>query len=148
MAGRVRFIDRIRAILSIGDTPHKIAISFAIGIFLGMSPLIGLHTVLALAAAWIFRLNRLVILSGVYVTNPWSVIPIYTFCTWVGTLLLGIDDVLPTVDWRHMTMSSVFGDLRYILLPFVVGSTVVGLFSSVLSYFVIRAMAEKAHRAK
>jgi uncharacterized protein (DUF2062 family) len=148
MAFWVRFKDRVRGVLTIKDTPNKLAISFAVGIFLGLSPLIGLHTILALAVAWIFRLNRLTTMSAVYVTNPVSVIPIYTFCTWVGVMILGSDIVLTDVDWRHLTMGDLLHDLSYLLMPFVVGSTVVGLTAAVICYFLIRGAAEKAQRQK
>lgn len=148
MAFWVRFKDRVRGVLTIRDTPNKLAISFAVGIFLGLSPLIGLHTVLALAIAWIFRLNRLTTMSAVYVTNPVSIIPIYTFCTWVGVLILGSDIVLTDVDWAHLTMGDLLHDLSYLLMPFVVGCTAVGLTAAVVCYFLIRGAAERAQRQK
>jgi uncharacterized protein (DUF2062 family) len=52
------------------------------GVFIGMSPLLGIHTVLGLFAASVLRLNRLITLVGVYVTNPWTIVPIYSFGTW------------------------------------------------------------------
>jgi uncharacterized protein (DUF2062 family) len=139
----VRFADKIKTILSVGDPPHLIASSFAIGLFFGISPLIGLHTVLGLAVAWLFRLNKFVVLTGVYVTNPWSIIPIYTFCTWAGAVILRRDSVVPDVNWHSMTLGGIFGEFSHILLPFVVGTTVVALASSILSYFIIRHTVEK-----
>jgi uncharacterized protein (DUF2062 family) len=87
-------------------------------------------------------------MSAVYVTNPVSIIPIYTFCTWVGVLILGSDIVLPEVDWRHLTMGDLLNDLRYLLMPFVVGSTAVGLAAAVICFFLIRGAAERAQRQK
>lgn len=148
MALWVRFKDRVRGVLTIKDTPNRLAISFSVGIFIGLSPLIGIHTVLALAAAWIFRLNRLTTMSAVYVTNPLSIIPIYTFCTWVGIMILGSDVVLPYIDWNHLTIGDFLYDLRYLLMPFVVGSTVVAFTSAAVCFFLIRGAAERAQRQK
>ncbi len=39
---------------------HNLAMALSIGIFFGMSPLIGLRAVLAFFTAWIFRVNRLI----------------------------------------------------------------------------------------
>ncbi|MBI4823123.1 MAG: DUF2062 domain-containing protein [Nitrospirae bacterium] len=135
--------DKLRGLLSIKDSPHKVAMSFAVGVFFGISPLIGLHTILALISAWLFRLNRLATIVGVYITNPWSIIPIYTFCTWVGALLIGTDRVIPNIDWSHITLSSLVSELKFLLLPFVIGTIVVGVVSSVLSYFIIKKAIEK-----
>lgn len=140
----MRLRDKLRGLLSIKDTPHQVALSFAVGVFLGMSPLIGLHTILALISAWIFKLNRLAAIVGVYITNPWSIVPIYTFCTWVGALLLGMDRVIPKIDWNHITLNGLLNELHYLLIPFVLGTTVVGIISAVLSYFIIkRAMKRR-----
>jgi uncharacterized protein (DUF2062 family) len=135
--------EKIRRIVGVNEPPHLIAISFAVGVFFGISPLVGFHTILGLAAAWVFRLNKLVVLSGVYVTNPWSIIPIYTFCTWVGTLMLGTDGIIADLDWNTVTMGSLMNEMRHVLLPFAVGTSAVALVSSTASYFLIRRAVER-----
>ena len=40
----MHFKDRLREVLSVNEPPHKVALAFAIGTFVGMSPLLGLHT--------------------------------------------------------------------------------------------------------
>lgn len=102
-----------------------------------MSPLFGIHTVLGILAAWVFRLNKLATLVGVYVTNPCTIVPIYTFGTWVGAKCLGIKRLLPDIDWRHITCTALLNDFRPLLMPFVVGTFLVGAVSSILAYFFI-----------
>ena len=122
------------------------ASAFAVGIFFGMSPLLGLHTALALLAAWIFKLNKFVAITGVYITNPWTIVPIYAFSTWVGTLLTGTGHLIPNVDWNHLTASSLLTELRPLLWPFVLGTTIVGVISAALSYILIKKAIEKTRR--
>jgi len=148
MALLERFRATVIQILRIDDTPHRTAMTFAVGVFLGISAFIGLHTPIALALAWIFRLNRAVILSGVFVNNPWSIIPIYTFSTWIGTVLLGTDIKVSGIDWGRINSETIVNDLGQFVLPFVVGTTVVGLFSAVLSYVIIRNAAEGVRKNK
>ncbi len=137
---------RLRQILTIQESPRKTAIAFATGIFLGMSPLIGLHTILGFAVARIFRLNRLVTFSGLFVTNPWTIVPIYTFGTWVGTLFLGMDDsILPAFDWSSLTILNFARELKVIILPFFIGTTFIGILSAVISYFVIYKLIKLKH---
>jgi hypothetical protein len=121
------------------------ATAFAIGVFIGMSPLLGVHTVLGLFAAWLFRLNRLITLVGVYVTNPWTIVPIYSFGTWFGARIMGIDNLLPAIDWSHITLIGFFKEFRPLLLPFLIGNTVIGIVSAVLSYVVVYTAAKKYH---
>lgn len=138
--------DKIKLILYIKDPPSKTALTFSIGLFIGMSPLLGLHTILAFSIATIFRLNRLVILLGAYVTNPWTLIPIYTFSTILGAKLLK-RNIKIDIDWNHLTLSELVRHSGNILLPFVTGTLIVGAISSVLSYIIIYFILTKGFRS-
>lgn len=129
--------DKLAAIFSVKDSPPKIAISFAIGVFIGMSPILGLHTVLGIAAAWIFRLNKFVTIIGVYVTNPWTIVPIYTFATWFGAKLLGVKKIIPSIDWNNISFNYLLNEMGHLLLPFVFGTTLLGLLSAIAGYIII-----------
>ena len=118
------------------------ATAFAIGVFIGMSPLLGLHTILGLLAAWLFRLNRIITLVGVFVTNPWTIVPIYSFGTWVGANIIGMDNILTEIDWSHITIIGFFKEFRPLLLPFLIGNTVIGIASAVASYVLIYKAAK------
>ncbi len=138
--------DKIRGIFHINDTPHRIAIAFSVGVFMGISPLLGLHTIGAFFIAWLFGLNRLVAIVGVYITNPWTIVPIYSFCLWVGVKLTGLNQVLPDVDWKNLKIMQMLSELTHLLLPFVVGSIVVGIISSVASYFIVYSLILRYRR--
>jgi uncharacterized protein len=127
----------MRQILSVNESPHKVAQAFAMGIFIGMSPLLGLHTILGIVLAWQLRLNKLVTLIGVYVTNPWTIVPIYTFATWFGAKILGVSNIIPPMDWAHMTCKALFNEFKHLLMPFIVGSTLIGFLSAILGYILI-----------
>ncbi len=135
--------DKLSAILSIKDSPRKIAVSFAVGVFIGMSPILGLHTVLGIIVSWIFRLNKFVTIVGVYITNPWTIIPIYTFATWFGAKLIGSEDILPSIDWANISISMILNEMGHILLPFVIGSTTIGFLSAIASYFIIYSIVKR-----
>ena len=136
----------MRQVLAVKDSPSRIAASFAVGVFIGMSPLLGIHTLLGIAIAWQFRLNKFVTLIGVYVTNPWTIVPIYTFGTWVGVRLMGIDSIIPSVNWSSITFLGILESLRPFFIPFVIGSTLIGLVSAVIGYFLVY-FAVKSGRA-
>ena len=129
--------DKLRQVIGIKDSPRKIALSFGIGVFLGMSPLLGLHTILGIVLAWGLRLNKFVTIVGVYVTNPWTIVPIYTFATWLGARLLGMDHILPEIDWHNIGIPELIRDLEPILPPFIVGTIFLGLAGGLLGYVII-----------
>jgi uncharacterized protein len=133
----LQFRTKLRELLSIDEPPHKIAAAFAMGVFIGMSPFLGIHTLLGLTIAWHFKLNKLVTVMGVFVTNPWTIVPIYTFGTWVGARLMGIDSVIPVIDWSHITFFGFLEKFSHLLLPFIIGNMFMSFLSAVISYFVI-----------
>jgi uncharacterized protein (DUF2062 family) len=139
----LQFRDKLRQILSVKESPRRIALAFSLGVFIGMSPLLGIHTLLGLLFAYIFKLNKFVTVVGVYITNPWTIVPIYTFGTWVGAWLLGVDRIIPHIDWAHLSMRELLHSFGPFLMPFVVGSTLLSIVSGVLSYVLIFRMVRK-----
>jgi uncharacterized protein (DUF2062 family) len=109
-----------------------------------MSPLLGIHTVLGIAVAWIFGLNKFVTVVGVYITNPWTIVPIYTFSTWMGARILGRESVMPHIDWANLSMRELMHTFGPLLLPFVVGSTLLGFISAGLTYWLVYRTVKKS----
>src|SRR5262249_21983688 len=76
-----RWLD---ALLHIDDTPQRTAAAFALGVFFGFSPFLGLHTILGVVFAFLLNLNRVAVLLGVYSNLPWVIAPYYAFVTMAG----------------------------------------------------------------
>lgn len=129
--------DRLRGILYVKDTPHRIASSFAFGVFWGISPLIGLHTMGAFFTAWLLGLNRFVAVAGSYVTNPVTMVPIFTFSIWLGTKIVGMKQILPEIDWKNATFIYLINEVKHLILPFIVGTFLLSTILAIVSYFVI-----------
>ena len=133
----------LKQILTVKEPPRRIAAAFAMGIFIGMSPFLGIHTVLGLALAWQLKLNKFVTLIGVYVTNPWTIVPIYSFGTWVGAKVMGLHNIIPAIDWSHITFLGIIENFKPLLLPFLIGSLLVGSIASVVAYMTIYGLVRK-----
>jgi uncharacterized protein (DUF2062 family) len=142
-----RFRRAFDAFLHLDDTPQRIALAFAVGVYLSFHPLLGLHTVMALVIAYAFRLSRAAILVGVYVNNPWTMAPMYAAGTALGCVLLGVPmDALRDIEWDldnwefyHLLLVS----LRPYVWPYVVGNTLLGIACGVIAYAVVRPMLER-----
>ncbi len=76
----------LRAILSLNDSPHAIAKGTAIGMFLGLTPTVGIQMLLVMLVSLFMRFNRKAALITVYISNPFTTIPIYWVNYKVGTL--------------------------------------------------------------
>ena len=71
-----------------GD-PHSLALGVAIGLFVGITPTIPLHTALILLLAWILRGNILAaLIAATVISNPLTWLPQYYFCWRLGSWLL------------------------------------------------------------
>jgi uncharacterized protein (DUF2062 family) len=129
----------LRRLLALDDTPERIALAFAVGVFLAFSPLLGLHTLLGVAVAFLFRLNRVAVLLGVFVNNPWTLVPIYTAGTYLGGMFLGFpaSSGLPDFGWRQLWKARYWVELAgqwRLLLPLVLGSSILAVLLALLSY--------------
>lgn len=140
-AALARWLDRL---LHTHDTPRRTAAAFALGVFVGFSPLLGLHTVLGLGLAFALGLNRIAVLGGVYVNLPWFLAPYYTVATLAGAAVL--DRPLPNgllrqvatllEHWPPGELERLVTLVRPLLWPFVVGSTLLAGLAAVVSYYV------------
>lgn len=126
--------DRIRSLFKLNDPPHRLALAFAVGVFIAFSPTIGLHTLSVFLAAWALRLNTVVILTAAFINNPWTIFPMYGFCLWFGIKITGSDIATPYIPWNDISLSNLFLLLKPYLWPFVAGTLVVGAVAAALSY--------------
>jgi uncharacterized protein len=145
MIGRLKRAYEV--LFHVGDTPHRTALAFGIGLWIAFSPLLGLHTVMALGIAFAFRLSRGAMLLGVYINNPWTIAPLYIAGTTVGCLLLNVPpEGLVEIDWEQDGMAfyrTLLEHLRPYLWPYVVGNTVVGVAAGLVGYVLLRTVLER-----
>lgn len=133
------FRRTIRFLVQAEGSPEQLARAFAIGVLIGFSPLLGLHTILGLAVALLWRLNKIAVLAGVYVNNPWVIVPFYSLSTWLGVQLTGLPPGvgLPDLEATWVLDSGFWhwvASQWRLLIPAVVGSTILSLLLGLLSY--------------
>ncbi len=137
----------LRRLLALDDTPERIALAFALGVFLAFSPLLGLHTILGLTVAFLLGLNRVAVLLGVWVNNPYTLVPIYAAAAYVGGLLAGPspDHLRPELGWDSLLHAGSLIQvirLRHLWRPVLLGSTILSFVAAFLSYpvalFIVR----------
>ena len=80
----------LEQLLHTHDTPQRTAAAYALGVFFGFSPLLGLHTILGLVFAFALNLNRVAVLLGIYSNLPWILPAYYTLATVAGAAILRV----------------------------------------------------------
>lgn len=124
-------------ILSLDDPPHKLALAFALGIFIAFTPTIGLHLVTCFLFAWIFRVSKVVTITSSYILNPWTAVPMFGSCLWLGMMLTGRSGSdTPPIAWSELGITNFLDVLKPYLWPFVVGTLVAGTIAAIISFFV------------
>lgn len=127
--------ERIREILKLNEPPHRLALAFALGVFIAFSPWLGLHILSALFLSWLFRLNKVVVLTGSFVNNPWTIVPMYAFCLWFGVKITGGDVAVPDIAWGSLGIREVYDVLIPFLWPYLAGTIIIGAAAAALAYF-------------
>ncbi len=151
------FVHRLRRL---PDTPHKIALGFACGVFVSFSPLFGFHFVYAGLCALIVRGNVLAAFIGTFVGNPLTFPFIATASLGLGRRFLGIHDgpegfhsvkegFLGAFSglWQSLMSLVGVGDPAWdklaifgaeIFVPYMLGGILPGLIVAMGSYFLSR----------
>ena len=81
----------VNRILGLNDTPHRIAWGVLLGFVVAFTPTVGLQMVLYVAIATLLRANKISGIPVVWITNPFTLVPIYFGCWRFGAWLLGTD---------------------------------------------------------
>ncbi|WP_455475657.1 DUF2062 domain-containing protein [Bartonella sp. B17] len=134
-----------KRILRISATPHKVALGFAIGIFLACSPLFGVHMILAVFFSWVLRGNFAAAIVGTVFSNPLTFLFIVMADYKIGYLCLSFFSDVNEISLSQvralfdgLTFSNVsllFKDAwNSIMRPMIVGGILLGFVLGGLSY--------------
>jgi len=138
-------------LLHLEDTAHRTALAFGIGVFVAFFPVWGIHTLMALSIALVFRLNRLAVVLGAWVNNPWTMAPLYAAGTALGCALLGIpEDPSRRIEWSlggFACLRSLYTCLRAYFWPFVFGNLILGCLAGALAYALLRTVLMRRRAA-
>jgi len=118
--------------------PREIAAGFAVGILVGMMPLIGGQMAIAAFLASLLRWNPISAAMGVWITNPLTIPFIYSMTYIVGMEVLQHFTTLsfPTqLRWRDW--AKLFHTSPQIILALIIGGLLLGIPLAILSYHLV-----------
>lgn len=134
--------ERVARLLRLNNSPHEIALGVAIGVFIGVTPLYGLHTLMVIAAAFfVKRVNKIAMLLGTSISTT-PTVPLITWAGYsLGRLILG--DHYPPLVWEmfkdifHNGFQGAYQMIRSLYAPLFLGSVVLGMFLAPVFYFLV-----------
>jgi glycosyltransferase involved in cell wall biosynthesis len=128
------------------DSDAKKALSLGIGVFIGISPLWGLQTLIAVGAAVMFKLNRALAFAGSNVSIPPMIPVVILGSIGVGEALLGGEEISMAIDLDHIDFDHL--NLLPKLKVYVVGSialaTICGVLAGLITYGLLRLFKWRA----
>ena len=116
--------------------PHEVALGFALGIFVGMTPTVGVQTPIAIFIAALFKWSKLSAAIGVWISNPLTLPLIYGVTYITGAKLLSLDPVF------DMPLSPTWSTLKVMLQKaprafgaMTVGGALIGIPLAIAGYY-------------
>jgi len=141
----------IQKILHADDTPHAIALGTAVATFIAFLPLVGLQTLISISLAAALRANKAVCVPIVWITNPFTLVPIYGawfgLGRWVMASPTEADSVVVLNElgqqqqlnaWTLEFWKDLFSRLAGLGLELWIGCAIVGVVLSMISYLAAR----------
>jgi uncharacterized protein (DUF2062 family) len=137
----------LRRVLHADDPPHRLALGAAIGMFVAITPTIGVQTILVVFLAWLLRANKAVGVPLVWISNPATAVPIYYPCYRIGLWILNRPGIpvqwwrelaAPPEGWAALTFYWIkFVDIAW---PLWLGCVLVGLAAGWITYRVVHLL--------
>ena len=128
-------------LLASNDSPLKKSQAIALGVFIGLTPLWGLHAIIALSLAHFFKLNKAIAFTFTNISIPPITPFIILFSLEIGALILGDDNsftILEIQDGFNFKQS---------IVTYVVGSFSLAIIGAILfglvSYLLLSLNAKK-----
>jgi len=131
-----------------GD-PRYIATGMAVGVFVGVTPTIPFHTLIAIALAFVFRGSKPAAAIGVWFANPVTIPLFYIGSFKVGTLIL--NKPIP-FDAKFESITELMTLGLDVTIAMIIGGAILGILPAIISYFltyrIMTTVREKARTRK
>lgn len=148
---RRRLVEPIRTLLTQGISPDKIAMSIAIGLIVGIFPVLGVTTVLCTGAALALRLNMVAVQTLHYAMTPVQILLIIPFVR-VGEHIMGATPQPLSISGGMALISQGAWDsvvtLWSAIVHAVIGWVALGPIAIAVCYVLLRPLLERAQRRR
>ena len=121
----------LTTLVSLDESPWRMALALAVGVFISFTPFWGFQTLLALAVAAVTRLNPALTIAGTWLNLPWFAPFVYAGAVRIGSALL--PDLSGVAGWSVWLL---------------VGSTTLGLAAAGVTWLVAFSVLRARRRAR
>ncbi len=128
--------------LKIRGEPRDIAMGFALGLFVGMTPFMGFQTIIVLPLAALFKANKISAAAAVWISNPLTAPVLYPITYLLGAKLFGLSRIgPPPPHLESLSLLDLLHKAPHVLNMMIVGGVVLGIPLAIGGYlFTIQAV--------
>jgi len=124
------------------DEPERVAASFAIGVAIAFTPLLGFHWIIAVLVALLLKLNKLDVFLGTLVVNPLTLGPVSAVALPLGRLVVRArQEAVTHLPWgdllRPASWAQAAPAMRTIGLQWAIGMFTLSIFFGALTYLAL-----------
>ncbi len=148
-----KFKARFLEMLGRHDEPEKVAASFAIGVAIAFTPLLGFHWIIAVLLAVVLKLNKLDVFLGTLVVNPLTLGPVSAVALPLGRLVVRArQEAVSHMPWADLLRPAAWAQaapaMRTIGLQWAIGMFALSIFFGALTYLtLVRVLRKRRARA-
>jgi hypothetical protein len=148
-----RFKAQFLEMLGRHDEPERVAASFAIGVAIAFTPLLGFHWIIAVLVAILLKLNKLDVFLGTLVVNPLTLGPVSAVALPIGRLVVRArQEAVTLMPWgdllRPASWAQAAPAMRTIGLQWAIGMFMLSVFFGALTYLaLVRILRSRRARA-
>jgi uncharacterized protein (DUF2062 family) len=121
----------LRQLKELRGKPHEISLGMAIGVFVGVTPTIPFHMVLAIALAALLRASKLAAALGVWVGNPLTIPFFYYGSYLLGRFVLRLPELSLPPDYSFLAIMRLGGQVTGAMLC---GGILLGIVPALSAY--------------
>lgn len=122
--------------LKLRGEPRQIALGFAMGLFVAVSPTIGVQMGLAIFVAMLFKWSKLAAAIAVWITNPLTAPFIYGLTYLIGARILGLSTLRGLVGEPNLsTLVHALKKAPELLAAMTLGGIIIGIPLAVAGYY-------------
>ena len=134
-------MQRLRVLLFRQNTgTSRLAVAVGIGVFIGLTPLYGLHSFLGIGLAWLMRLNITVTVLATQIANPLFAPFLIVASAWLGNVL--DPDAVDGARWWDPTREGFF--MSWLRGGLVLGLAL-GLIAGILTFLIVSRVRRHRH---
>lgn len=127
------FLKAFNYLIRLHGSPEEVAWGLALGMFIAMTPTVGLQMAIAVPVATAFRINSAAAAAGVWLSNPLTIPFFYGLNYYIGAKILGYEESYRVQG--ELTVGTLLSSGSHVWWSLIVGGVITGALVAAASYY-------------